>query len=447
MGKKYSMRRRIWQAVIEIIIGTCLLILLLLGLTFFLRQIGQISGSETIRLSLDSDNLTISDIEHDMKHYPYDYIIFDNETSKILGGHYVKSDVPSFVASKQSSHNITEGEITYTYSSNKHFSVVLRQNSMPEFTNHTLRSISYNQFTYLFFFLGEIILIIFSVYHLIREFSKNFQAVQKIALKMGEITTFPEQEESKIIEFDQVLNNLYSKSKELAFLIEAERHEKHDLSFQVAALSHDVKTPLTVLKGNIELLEMTEVNEQQADFIESMKNSLTVFDKYFNTMISYTKLLNDENDYKARISLEDFLIDLSFELEELSTTYQVDYQLVKKTDLTTFYGNTLALSRALINIFVNACQYAKEGEKIVSLSIYDDEKYLYFEIWNNGHPFSEQAKKNAGKLFFTEDTGRSGKHYGIGLSFTQGVALNHQGNLILSNPQKGGAEVILKIKK
>jgi len=268
MGKKYSMRRRIWQAVIEIIIGTCLLILLLLGLTFFLRQIGQISGSETIRLSLDSDNLTISDIERDMKHYPYDYIIFDNDTSKILGGHYVKSDVPSFVASKQSSHNITEGEITYTYSSNKHFSVVLRQNSMPEFTNHTLRSISYNQFTYLFFFLGEIILIIFSVYHLIREFSKNFQAVQKIALKMGEITTFPEQEESKIIEFDQVLNNLYSKSKELAFLIEAERHEKHDLSFQVAALSHDVKTPLTVLKGNIELLEMTEVNEQQADFIE-----------------------------------------------------------------------------------------------------------------------------------------------------------------------------------
>ncbi|HGI5452534.1 TPA: ATP-binding protein, partial [Streptococcus pyogenes] len=201
------------------------------------------------------------------------------------------------------------------------------------------------------------------------------------------------------------------------------------------------------LKGNIELLEMTEVNEQQADFIESMKNSLTVFDKYFNTMISYTKLLNDENDYKARISLEDFLIDLSFELEELSTTYQVDYQLVKKTDLTTFYGNTLALSRALINIFVNACQYAKEGEKIVSLSIYDDEKYLYFEIWNNGHPFSEQAKKNAGKLFFTEDTGRSGKHYGIGLSFAQGVALKHQGNLILSNPQKGGAEVILKIKK
>ncbi|MDN6363725.1 MAG: sensor histidine kinase, partial [Tetragenococcus koreensis] len=63
MGKKYSMRRRIWQAVIEIIIGTSLLILLLLGLTFFLRQIGQISGSETIRLSLDSDNLTISDIE------------------------------------------------------------------------------------------------------------------------------------------------------------------------------------------------------------------------------------------------------------------------------------------------------------------------------------------------------------------------------------------------
>ena len=85
---------------------------------------------------------------------------------------------------------------------------------------------------------------------------------------MGEITTFPEQEESKIIEFDQVLNNLYSKSKELAFLIEAERHEKHDLSFQVAALSHDVKTPLTVLKGNIEYINHVHISAPWLKIIE-----------------------------------------------------------------------------------------------------------------------------------------------------------------------------------
>lgn len=447
MTKKYSMRRRVWQSVIEIVIGTFLLIILLLGLTFFLRQIGQISGSGTVRLSLDSDDLTVSDIKRDMAHYPYDYIIFDNDTSKILGGRYVKSDVSSFESSKQLSKSVVKGEITYTYSSNKQFTLILRQSSIPEFTNHTLRSISYNQFTYLFFFIGEIILISFSVYRLIREFSKNFQSVQKIALNMGKITTFPEQEQSKITEFDRVLTNLYAKSEELALLIEAERREKKDLSFQVAALSHDVKTPLTVLKGNIELLEMTEMNEQQNDFIGSMKNSLAVFDKYFNSMISYTKLLNDENDYKMKISLEDFLTDLSVELEELSATYQVDYQLNVKTELETFHGNTLALSRALTNVFVNACQYAKDGEKKVSLSICDDEKYLYFVIWNNGQPFSDQAKKNAGKLFFTEDAGRSGKHYGIGLSFAQGVALKHQGNLILSNPENGGAEVVIKIRK
>ena len=69
-----------------------------------------------------------------------------------------------------------------------------------------------------------------------------------------------------------------------------------------------------------------------------------------------------------------------------------------------------------------------------------------FAIWNNGEPFSEGAKENASKLFYTEDSGRTGKHYGIGLAFAKEVAFRHDGILELRNPPGGGAEVILQIK-
>lgn len=49
--------------------------------------------------------------------------------------------------------------------------------------------------------------------------------------------------------------------------------------------------------------------------------------------------------------------------------------------------------------------------------------------------------------FYTENKGRNDKHYGIGLSFAQKIAMRHQGQLILSNPQNGGAQVTLLIKK
>ena len=60
------------------------------------------------------------------------------------------------------------------------------------------------------------------------------------------------------------MNNLTEKNNELVYLINKERHEKEDLSFQVGALSHDVRTPLTVLKGNIELLETTIISKEQS---------------------------------------------------------------------------------------------------------------------------------------------------------------------------------------
>ncbi|MEX2784359.1 sensor histidine kinase [Streptococcus sp. H49] len=445
MIKNYSIRQRVWFFVIEIVIATVLMILLVIGLTIFLKQAGQISGTGTIHMSLDSDDITISDIKKEMKKYAYDYVVFDNKTNKIVYGNYMPSDVGDYETVKQYSQDMTFGSVVYTYSSNTNWSLTIRQNSIPEFTNHSLRSISYNSFTYVFFFVGEICAAIFLVYRLVKEFSKSFQNIQEISLNMGKITVAPAYSKSRILEFEEILTHLYEKSGELAKLIKAERQEKKDLSFQVAALSHDVKTPITVLKGNIELLEMTDLTEQQTDFINSMKNGLSVFEKYFNLMISYTQLINDDSDYKSEVNLSDFLNDLSVVLEELANTYQIAYQLRVLTSVLYFHGSAVALSRAITNIFVNACQYAESNAGEVILTVKNDNKNIYFEIWNNGKPFSEYAKKNATKLFYTEDTGRSGKHYGIGLSFAQGVARKHKGDLIVSNPQSGGAIVSLKI--
>ena len=63
-----------------------------------------------------------------------------------------------------------------------------------------------------------------------------------------------------------------------------------------------------------------------------------------------------------------------------------------------------------------------------------------------GNHFLKVQKKNASKLFYTEDSGRTGKHYGIGLAFAKEVAFRHDGILELRNPPGGGAEVILQIK-
>ncbi len=105
------------------------------------------------------------------------------------------------------------------------------------------------------------------VVRLVRELAKDFRYVEAIALSMGEGSIDQPRKHVKIIEFEQILTNLYKKSDELAWLIEKERLEKKDLSFQIAALAHDVKTPLTVVKGNVELLEMTSLTSKQVKYL------------------------------------------------------------------------------------------------------------------------------------------------------------------------------------
>ncbi|HFR3759189.1 TPA: histidine kinase dimerization/phospho-acceptor domain-containing protein, partial [Streptococcus suis] len=98
---------------------------------------------------------------------------------------------------------------------------------------------------------------------LLREFTKNFRLIEKISLNMGIPGMDIGRKETAILECNNILLTLYQKDEELTKLLEMEKKDKEDLSFQVAALAHDIKTPLTVLKGNIELLEMTNLDEKQ----------------------------------------------------------------------------------------------------------------------------------------------------------------------------------------
>lgn len=439
------MKWRIWKTAFEIFIETFLGLGLLLAITFILQKAGYISNPNKVYLVLDSDKTTLTDIRQTMKKYPYDFIVFDRRTGKIVASRYQKNDKDNYYLAKVKNKSYINGTTSYTISSNKLYSLVIRQNSVPEFTNPVLRKFSYNQISYIFLIIYESLIIIIAIYKLIHEISKNFTAIQKIALNMGNKVT-KDYPKSKIKEFDTVLKQLYQKSNELSTLIETERIEKEDLSFQVAALSHDIKTPLTVLKGNIELLELTNPDKRQLEFMKSMKNSIQTLENYFNTMINYTKLLN-LNSISEEIDLNEFIKELFLELTDIAIVNKTNNRLKVKTNLKKFHANVPALKRALINIFLNACQYADKSNPQVSVTVTEDLKFLWFEIWNNGAPFSEEAQVNAQKLFFTEDKGRSGKHYGIGLSFAQAVAVRHGGTMIITNLVNDGVSVKLGIQK
>lgn len=446
MMKRYSINKRIVRTVVEIVTGTIVNLILLLVLSYALIFAGQLNTYGTDYHISISDNRTTNSIKNQIEHTVFDYVLFDSETGELVSGKYQKKDLQHYKEVFDTGNSVSKGSILYTEYENSNFALVIRRPTIPEFVNPNFRHVSYNLVSYLFLIGLELLFISISVIKLLKEFTKNFRLIEKISLNMGIPGMAIERKETEMLEFNNILLTLYQKDEELTKLLEMEKKDKEDLSFQVAALAHDIKTPLTVLKGNIELLEMTDLDEKQLDFMASMNHSVGIFEKYFNSMVNYSRLLIEDKDYQEDIDLSEFLDELSLECRDIMFSKQIDFQIVNTADIQMIKGNRLNLDRALLNILSNAARYcSEEGKVILSISS-ERSNFISFEIWNSGLPFTEEALKDGGKLFYTENKGRSDKHYGIGLSFAQKIAMRHQGELVLSNPQKGGAQVTLLIK-
>lgn len=442
--REYTIRKRLWQAVLEVLLGTIFLILLfLLTSSFLVATKNLVTAGNEVSISLGED-ISSKSMASEMEKTGLDFTIWDKKSGRLEVGHYQTRDETYFKKVFESHTDQQEGTVHYRLLENARVVLVVRQPSLPEFVNPQWRKISYNQFSYFFFVMGELAILFIVLARLLREFAHQFHQVQTISLHLGEKRTPPAV--SRIKEFQLILNMLYQKDRELYDLVERERREKEDLSFQVAALSHDVKTPLTVLKGNMELLEMTDLTEHQQDFLASMGKSVETFEKYFQEILTYSQLLMEERDYSERIEVEDFIQTLLRETEAMMEQHQVQFEIENKISTTFFYGNPLMLERAVMNILTNAIRFA-QNDKQVALFLEENETFLQFRIWNNGNPFSERELAKADSLFFTEDSSRTGDHYGIGLSFARAIAQGHQGKLVLLNPDQGGAEVQIWIKR
>ncbi|MEQ9764863.1 sensor histidine kinase [Streptococcus jiangjianxini] len=444
--KKYSMKQRSWKVVLEIIFATICNVLFILLFSTVLSELSLVTYG-TVGMDFPFQNeMTSRELSNIIKPYKYDFIIFDKKSLKITQGNFVKNELNYYKLAVKEQKNTKVNLTHYAQFQTNQNIIVVRYNEVPEFSSHYLRKIPYNYLTIALFLFFLVTTVIICLTRYIKEISDNFRMIRTTSEKMGDEVLQVKDTSSQIIEFDDILRTLQEKGNDLAALIETEKSEKKDFSFQVGALAHDIKTPLTVMKGNLELLEITNLDNQQLDFVQSMNHSISTFEKYFNSMLSYSRLLIEDGNYHETIYLPEFLDDLLAEVEDMMITNRVEFSLINSTLVHNFKGNHLNLSRALINILANAARYS-DGDKKVTLSVEDSSDFLIFKVWNNGRVFTNEALSNANKLFYTENAGRNNNHYGIGLSFAQKVAHNHQGKLILSNPAVGGAQVNLYVMK
>lgn len=211
-----------------------------------------------------------------------------------------------------------------------------------------------------------------------------------------------------------------------------------------AAFAHDLRTPLTVLKGQSEMLikytpQMS--TEKIVSTAEMMQRHIVRLEAYVNTMndlqrledieINKTPVIVDEAIKQMRstgISIcQDKKFMFSDDIPEMKKELIIDFSIIMRV-----YENLLA----------NAVRFAKENI-FVSVSIKNDNLYLI--VSDDGNGFTKTELSNATKPFYKSAYEKNNNHFGMGLNICKILCEKHGGSLILKN--NGGAVITAIFKQ
>ncbi|GGO02608.1 HAMP domain-containing sensor histidine kinase [Saccharibacillus kuerlensis] len=206
-----------------------------------------------------------------------------------------------------------------------------------------------------------------------------------------------------------------------------------------AAFSHDLRTPLAVLKGRIDLLaDFYPSGELDRDetltAISALRRNADRLEKYVASMSSVQKL--EELEPQAR---EVELSELAEELSETgkalcgSKTLKFDHLLPGALFL-----DSDIISRVFENLIVNAERFASSSI-VVSFDHMEDS--LRIVVADDGPGFSADAIIRGIEPYYRSNASPSSEHFGLGLYLCRLLCEKHGGCLILDNNRSGGAKV------
>lgn len=251
---------------------------------------------------------------------------------------------------------------------------------------------------------------------------------------------------TKILEFNSVLDAIDKLKVALSSSLKEQWDKEQQKKSQLSALAHDIKTPLTVIKGNAELLAESDSSKEDKELISFIQASSDTIGKYLELLMSVVNNNSIHID-KNVVFLRDFLYDVCTEAVPLCKTKNIEFKLNNNVKCDTIYADSELLKRAIINIVDNSIRYSVTNSQIY-FTVSENESYITFDIADFGKGFSEESLNKATQEFFTEDTSRTNQHYGLGLSFAKAIADMHNGTLEIKNQiDIKGAIVSIRIEK
>ena len=271
---------------------------------------------------------------------------------------------------------------------------------------------------------------------------EKLQLFRDVSEKVGAQELDFEIPHAGIKEFDQALHAMEQMRQVLYSSLRSQWAAQQQRDSEMAALAHDLKTPITLIGGNAELLLEDNLQEDHRKMVETILESNSRAKQYVNSLLETSR--GEEEAFECT-SLEAFFENLCQNANPIAQAGQINLEIQNHLiGCVTMQKHHLL--RAIGNVVQNAIEYTpKDGTVTVEGSMLEDGWQII--VHDEGPGFSKAAILHATERLWRGDSARASTgHNGLGLWFASQVIKNHNGQILLSNSANGGV-VVMKFKQ
>jgi K+-sensing histidine kinase KdpD len=235
-------------------------------------------------------------------------------------------------------------------------------------------------------------------------------------------------------DFEKMRSELIKNEKKVWNLIEDDRTLR-------SSIAHDIRTPITLIKGNLEMIDEflpeKKIDEKKTiELINTTMQHVDHLEHFVEMMKGLNSIVDVEPDYKSQkfSELAQKVQDIQKTLCEKSNIKHVFSQSDTDRNVEVDQMFIIEVAENLLN---NSLRYAKSN---INVSLLLNERYIELIVEDDGEGFKDNPKELMQAYNKSEEDGQI--HYGLGLYISKSLCNAHNGKLKLDNNESGGARAV-----
>ena len=212
----------------------------------------------------------------------------------------------------------------------------------------------------------------------------------------------------------------------------------------VANVSHELKTPLTSIKGFAETLKYVEDDDTRNKFLDIINKEAERLSRLINDILVLSKIesevVGEEDEFLPNTIIQDVLSTVRALGEQKNISINLE-----ESNSYSLYGDKDRFFQLVLNLVENAIKYSENNTKI-TINSYSDKEFYYISVEDEGLGIPEDDLPRIFERFYRVDKARKSGGTGLGLAIVKHIVKIFNGDIKVESKLGEGSKFTVKIK-